>query len=143
MTIESVAKAAAASYQGREATNAQAPEIAVESGVIGKSAITKKADIRPIRKGLEDVSTGISTSENDTEERKQVQNDSIKKAVDAINKKSDTEAIFGIHDETDRVTIKIVDKKSKEVIKEFPPEKTLDMIAKVWEIAGLIVDEKK
>ena len=34
-------------------------------------------------------------------------------------------------------------KESKEVIKEFPPEKTLDMIAKVWEMAGLMVDEKR
>ena len=34
-------------------------------------------------------------------------------------------------------------KKTKEVIKEFPPEKTLDMIAKVWEMAGLMVDEKR
>ena len=56
---------------------------------------------------------------------------------------SNSEAIFGIHEATNRVTIKIVDKKSKEVIKELPPEKTLDMIAKVWEIAGLLVDERR
>lgn len=67
----------------------------------------------------------------------------IKKAVEEINRKANnSEAIFGIHDATNRVTIKIVDKDSKEVIKEFPPEKTLDMIAKVWEVAGLLVDEK-
>lgn len=70
-------------------------------------------------------------------------NTQIKKAVEEINKKSqNSEAIFGIHDATNRVTIKIVDKDSKEVIKEYPPEKTLDMIAKVWEVAGLLVDEK-
>ena len=51
--------------------------------------------------------------------------------------------MFGIHEKTNHVTIKIVDKKTKEVIKEFPPEKTLDMIAKVWEMAGLMVDEKR
>ena len=34
-------------------------------------------------------------------------------------------------------------KKTKEVIKEFPPDKTLDMIARVWEMAGLMVDEKR
>ncbi len=68
----------------------------------------------------------------------------LHKAVEELNKKmSNSEAIFGIHEETNRVTIKIVDKKSKEVIKELPPEKTLDMIAKVWEIAGLLVDERR
>jgi len=55
---------------------------------------------------------------------------------------SHSEAIFGIHEKTNRVTIKIVDKDSKEVIKEFPPEKTLDMIAKAWELAGILVDAK-
>jgi flagellar protein FlaG len=68
----------------------------------------------------------------------------IKKAVEDINKKANnSEAIFGIHEATNRVTIKIVDKESKKVIKELPPEKTLDMIAKVWELAGLMVDEKR
>lgn len=68
----------------------------------------------------------------------------IKKAVSEINKHANgTEAIFGIHDKTNRVTIKIVDRDTKKVIKEFPPEETLDMIAKVWELAGILVDEKK
>ena len=70
--------------------------------------------------------------------------DRIRKAVDDLNKKmANSEAIFGIHEKTNRVTIKIVDKESKEVIKELPAERTLDMIAKVWELAGLMVDEKR
>lgn len=68
----------------------------------------------------------------------------LKKAVDELNKKANnSEAIFGIHEGTNRVTIKLVDKDTKEVIKELPPEKTLDMIAKVWEMAGILVDEKR
>lgn len=70
-------------------------------------------------------------------------NTQIRKAVEEINKKAhNSEAVFGIHDATNRVMIKIVDKDTKEVLKEYPPEKTLDMIAKVWEVAGLLVDEK-
>ena len=38
---------------------------------------------------------------------------------------------------------KIVDKETKKVIKELPPEKTLDMIAKVWDMAGILVDERR
>lgn len=70
--------------------------------------------------------------------------DKIKKAVEQLNKNmNNSEAIFGIHEGTNRVTIKIVDKDTKKVIKELPPEKTLDMIAKVWEMAGIMVDEKR
>lgn len=72
--------------------------------------------------------------------------DQLKKAIAEMNKKinnSNEEAVFGVHEDTNRVMIKIVDKDTKEVIKEFPPEKTLDMIAKVWEVAGILVDEKR
>lgn len=78
------------------------------------------------------------------EQNSQSSREAMKKAVENINKNlSNSEAIFGIHDSTNRVVIKIVDKNTKEVIKELPPEKTLDMIAKVWELAGIMVDEKR
>lgn len=75
----------------------------------------------------------------------QASNEQIRQAVEKFNKEamSNGEAIFGIHDKTNRVMIKIVDKETKEVIKEFPPEKTLDMIAKAWEMAGILVDERR
>lgn len=77
------------------------------------------------------------------EEKQTTGSKQIRKAIDEINKKAvNSEAIFGIHDKTNRVMIKIIDKDTKKVIKEYPPEKTLDMIAKVWEMAGLMVDEK-
>ncbi|TCL54015.1 flagellar protein FlaG [Kineothrix alysoides] len=80
----------------------------------------------------------------DNRDMRQAENDKIKKAVEQLNKKMPhSEAIFGIHDETNRVMIKIVDRDTKEVIREFPPEETLDMIAKVWELAGILVDEKR
>ena len=78
------------------------------------------------------------------ENRQAASQEQIRKAVESINKKmANAEAVFGIHEGTNRVTIKIVDKESKKTIKELPPEKTLDMIAKVWEMAGILVDEKR
>ena len=78
-------------------------------------------------------------------QQNQPTNEQLKRAVEQINKNmmAHSEAVFGIHEETNRVTIKIVDKNTKEVIKELPPEKTLDMIAKVWEMAGILVDERR
>ena len=74
----------------------------------------------------------------------QAYHEKVRKAVETLNKKmSNSEAVFGIHEDTNRVTIKIVDKSTKEVIKELPPEKTLDMIARVWEMAGILIDERR
>lgn len=82
-------------------------------------------------------------NESDTRQN-QASNEQIKQAVEKLNKSmTNSEAVFGIHEKTNRVTIKIIDKETKKVIKELPPEKTLDMIAKVWEMAGILVDEKR
>ena len=85
-----------------------------------------------------DSSYNKASSQNQAEANQE----QLHKAVENLNKMmSNSEAIFGYHEETNRVTIKIVDKDTKEVIREIPAEKTLDMIAKVWEMAGLMVDE--
>lgn len=74
----------------------------------------------------------------------QMSDEIIKRAIQELNKKDvKVESQFGIHEGTNRIMIKIVDKETKEVIKEVPSEKMLDMVAKVWEYAGLFVDEKR
>ena len=150
MGIEAVKMAASTSnvqtsYQGSAASEP----------VSKPASVTDISTIRRNSSYVEDISV-LGSSETEgaaswyytpdeetTQERRDVQNKSIREAVDKINQRANTEAIFGIHDKTGRVTIKIVDKESKDVIKEVPPEKTLDMIAKVWEMAGILVDEKK
>ena len=96
----------------------------------------------------QDNSNGTVNSYNNKDartvaEKKAAENEKIKKAIEKMNVQlPNSELKFGIHEKTDRVTIKLVDKETKEVVKEFPPEKTLDMIAKCMEIAGVLVDEK-
>ena len=88
--------------------------------------------------------SAVTTRQERTEEQIEAENKRVKQAISEMNKKmfNNSEAVFGIHEDTNRITIKIVDKTTKETIKELPPEKTLDMIAKAWELAGLMVDEK-
>lgn len=75
---------------------------------------------------------------------KEPSQEEIKNAMDELNKKMvNAEAVFGVHEETGRQTVKLVDKETQKVIKEFPSEKMLDMLAKVWKMSGIIVDEKR
>jgi len=98
---------------------------------------------------LDDMTAAVAKTQEEgnknynEQEQKEPDLEQIKKGVENINKQINTEAVFGIHEGTNRVTIKLVDKNTKETIKELPPEKTLDMIAKVWEMAGILVDEKR
>lgn len=139
MGIEKISGGSAMSYQGSATVTA---------------AATATANVEPIAQSTEVISQVAAASEfsfnTGTNEEKGhseelgMNNKQLKNAVNDLNKQlKNSEAIFGIHEKTNRVTIKIVDKSTKEVIKEFPPEQTLDMIAKVWEIAGILVDEKR
>ena len=91
-------------------------------------------------------SDGSTSQQQQTAKNAQTTPDQLRKMIEEMNKKinnSNEIAMFGIHEDTNRVMIKIMDKDTKEVIKEFPPEKTLDMIAKLWEMAGILVDERR
>ena len=142
MEIESMKSGAAASYQGSAAaTSTKTPDIAVQPEASTQAGLSQTADKKPT---VQNFFTEKDQEDKDLSEEKDAkQGTQLKKAVNDLNKQmKNSEAIFGIHDKTNRVTIKIIDKTTKEVIKEYPPEETLDMIAKVWEIAGILVDEK-
>ena len=47
------------------------------------------------------------------------------------------------NNEVNRYSIKVLDSESQEVVKEIPSEKSLEMFAKMLEIEGLLVDEKR
>lgn len=86
------------------------------------------------------------SNEEGSGEKKQYSDEEIARKLKSLNKKlgsTNTSLEFGIHEATHRVTIKVLDDDKKEVIKEIPAEKTLDLIAKAWELAGILVDERR
>lgn len=141
MEIESMKSGAAASYQGSAAASTKTLDAAVQPEASTQAGLSQTAEKKPT---VQNFFTEKDQEDKDLSEEKDAkQGTQLKKAVNDLNKQmKNSEAIFGIHDKTNRVTIKIIDKTTKEVIKEYPPEETLDMIAKVWEIAGILVDEK-
>ena len=141
MEIESMKSGAAASYQGSAAASTKTLDAAVQPEASTQAGLSQTADKKPT---VQNFFTEKDQEDKDLSEEKDAkQGTQLKKAVNDLNKQmKNSEAIFGIHDKTNRVTIKIIDETTKEVIKEYPPEETLDMIAKVWEIAGILVDEK-
>ena len=144
MAIEAM-KGAGMSYAG----SSSASDVKAESQAKVETASNAAASDDLMKKTIqidtkETDKNGKDGNRDDSQAKQTIsENSQISKAVDEINKKAhNSEAVFGIHDATNRVTIKIVDKDTKKVLKEYPPEKTLDMIAKVWEMAGLLVDKK-
>lgn len=49
---------------------------------------------------------------------------------------------FSVHEKTKQVMVKVIDVNNDEVIRELPSEKILDMVAAMWEVAGIMIDTK-
>lgn len=127
---------------------------AVNSGV---SATSSSQEVMRDAVTVQKVNAGEQNAqqpEEDTSEqgRYEVENaanvspDKVKKAVEQINQKirpTHTSCQFSYHEETNRISIKVINDKTDEVIREIPPEKTLDIIAKTLELEGILVDEKR
>jgi len=69
----------------------------------------------------------------------------IQRQVDQTNKLFDvnfTSVKFNVHEGTDRMMIQVVDKKTEEVVREIPSEEFLDMVSRMVDYMGLMVDHK-
>ncbi|HHW32022.1 MAG TPA: flagellar protein FlaG [Clostridiaceae bacterium] len=48
-----------------------------------------------------------------------------------------------VHEKTKDIIVKVIDSETDEVVREIPPEKILDLVSRLLELAGLIVDERR
>lgn len=144
MALEAIGNAMSVQATSYQAPNkVAAPKVEpVDVDFQSKDAVAKIDDTTLV---VESISQKEGTEYDGNAQEQSGNTERLRKAVEQLNKSNmaNSEAVYGIHEGTNRVTIKIVDKDTKKVIKELPPEKTLDMIAKVWEMAGILVDEKR
>ena len=48
-----------------------------------------------------------------------------------------------IHEKTNSIVVKVMNKETGEIIREIPNEKILDLVAKMMEFAGILIDERR
>lgn len=126
--------------------NAPAPKAAAPAET-GKKTESTDGDIsRQVeiaRDGDDAVTLSIMADDPLVDDHKNVNMDRLKKVMEQVTAAlPNSSAKFGIHEKTNHMTIKLVDRDTQEVIKEFPPEEILDMMAKRMELAGVMVDER-
>lgn len=99
-----------------------------------------------VTRSMKETQMGKNNKESSEQQSNDVSAERIKQAINNVNNKmkhTKTKCEFSYHEPTKRVSIKVIDKDTEEVIREIPPEETLEMIEKMWEISGMIVDARK
>jgi len=79
-------------------------------------------------------------------EKKNIDPEEVKKAVDELNKlsgSSNEKIQFSLDDKTNRVIIKVMDRDTNEVISEIPGKYSIRLLEHFREYMGLFVDESR
>ncbi len=137
MELEPIAKAGSAQ---------SIPEVSSAPKKVEMPHTEVVAGTAPVKESTETQARKGETGEGRNGEQKDraVSETSIDDAVRSANHKmTKTRCEYAYHKETNRVSIRVFDADTDEVIREIPPEKSLDMLEKLWEMAGILVDEKK
>lgn len=99
----------------------------------------------PQGKGQEVVVVNVGTTEDQYIGEEILTNKYAEKAVEKLNKlleDKETYAEYIVYGKSKDVAVRIVNKKTREVVQELPPKKIIDMVDKLCELAGIFVDKK-
>ncbi len=66
----------------------------------------------------------------------------VVKSMNQFLQPLNTNVQFSFHEELNEYYVAIIDQETKEVVKEIPPKKLLDMYAEMAKFMGLFVDQK-
>jgi len=69
----------------------------------------------------------------------------LQKIVEELNREMNPLNIdlkFKFNDKIDELTVMVIDKKTNEVIREFPPKEALKLMEKMRELVGMLFDKK-
>lgn len=103
----------------------------------------------PVMPGQTGIGTGQDNDRGSGEEITETEADRrMKSVVDQANEKVKQQngyrrLAFSYNESTKRISIKVYDELTKEIIREIPPEKTIEMLQRVYDLAGIMVDEKR
>ena len=106
---------------------------------------SKATDFTKSNKIQENVKVSRTAEINNSLSEKENSEKEIKNAVNKINKILEGEGThlqYEKHDVLNEMIVKVIDNNSNEVINEIPNKKILDMVAKMCEMAGVLVDKK-
>ncbi|MGG6433322.1 flagellar protein FlaG [Anoxybacillus sp. D401a] len=103
----------------------------------------EKITERPTEQPKQEQATVQQATAKQDEERISKQKlEEIVKGMNEFLQPSHTSLKFNVHEDLKEYYIQLIDDRTKEVVREIPPKKLLDMYAAMMKFVGLIVDRK-
>lgn len=105
---------------------------------------SRTASIEKVKPRLESAGAETEAGRPGEDKEKMATERQILKAIEHVKNSQNGQirCEFSYHEGINRVSIKVINRETDEVIREIPPEKSLEMVEKMWELAGILIDQK-
>lgn len=77
--------------------------------------------------------------------REEIPREEVERATDKLNRFMsliNKRLRFDVHETSDQIMIRVIDQDTKDVLKEMPPKRVLELLNSLTDIAGLLVDQR-
>lgn len=104
----------------------------------------KDVDVKTVVEAVQDQ---IKEKQTLSEEKKlkEISKEDLEMNIAGVNhflEVNFTSLKFQVHEDLDRLFVEVIDRETKEVVREIPPKEFLDMISSMLEYVGLFVDKR-
>ncbi|MDI3547012.1 MAG: flagellar protein FlaG [Halanaerobiales bacterium] len=110
--------------------------------------ISQNQPVTSISESLRQKNTDENSVQSQVKDQKErlrnISKKEVEEGVNLLNKAVQTfrkELKFKIHDKSDRMMVEVINLENNEIIKEIPPKEILDMIGRIREMVGILLDE--
>jgi flagellar protein FlaG len=111
----------------------------------GSSINTVNLNIGSTRKAEENSVAKIANQDQQKSQSNTVDKEKIEKALKIANmayKEVNVECRYYIDERTNTEVVKFLNSENGEVIRQYPPEEILNMITRMYDMYGILLDEK-
>ncbi|MED1952368.1 flagellar protein FlaG [Brevibacillus centrosporus] len=114
-------------------------EIGVNASTIGRNPAFTEG-------GQAAKDQAVKATQTEGVQEKELSKAELTKEIKGINKwleTTNTHVKFTLHDKLNEYYVQVINDQTNEVIREIPSKKMMDMVAKMHEMVGLLVDERR
>jgi len=122
----------AKSLTTQESTQERAPLISVDK-------------LQSVQKNVENAQAKENKASASQKDKQQMSTEEVKEVVESFQEMSETiqtKLSFSVDEENNEIVVKIFDKESEELIRQFPSDEMLSLQDKMSDLAGFLFDQK-
>nr|WP_319394185.1 flagellar protein FlaG [uncultured Desulfobacter sp.] len=125
--------------------NMTAKSLTAQESVQERTPLISVDKLQSVQKNVENTEAKENKVSSSQKDKQQMSTEEVKEVVESFQEMSETiqtKLSFSVDEENNEIVVKIFDKESEELIRQFPSDEMLSLQDKMSDLAGFLFDQK-